>query len=189
MNDWIAIEITAPADRETVAQILFRNGYTVRQRKRREGNKTITYIEYRRGLNDQGGSSGMDQEFEARRQGYLRRRMGQRLSILTVEKVTPAGWVKTTDGRTFSQTLWIDSLSVRGGYGVIIPATEELMKKAAQQDAEREEENGKKRVIGKAQSLIEKERGKILDYTYERAVKIIEAFEEINKGELDCSTT
>lgn len=46
--DWTPLEITAPADREALAQILFRYGYTVRQRRRREGNKTVVYIEYSR---------------------------------------------------------------------------------------------------------------------------------------------
>lgn len=46
--DWTPLDITTPADRETVAQILFRNRYTVRQRKRKDGNKTVIYIEYRR---------------------------------------------------------------------------------------------------------------------------------------------
>lgn len=48
MMDWTTLEISTPADRETVAQILFRNNYTVRQRKRKDGNKTVIFIEYRR---------------------------------------------------------------------------------------------------------------------------------------------
>ncbi len=48
MMDWTPLEITAPADRESMAQILFRYGYTVRQRRRKDGNKTVIYIEYRR---------------------------------------------------------------------------------------------------------------------------------------------
>lgn len=48
MNDWMALDITAPADREAMAQILFRYVYTVPQRKRKEGNKTVVYIEYGR---------------------------------------------------------------------------------------------------------------------------------------------
>lgn len=46
--DWLTIDITAPADREAVAQILFRNGYTVRQRKRKDGNKIVIYLEDRK---------------------------------------------------------------------------------------------------------------------------------------------
>lgn len=46
--DWTPLEITAPADREAMAQTLFRYGYTVRQRRRKDGNKTVIYIEYRR---------------------------------------------------------------------------------------------------------------------------------------------
>ena len=37
-----------PLHREAMAQILFRYGYTVRQRRRKDGNKTVIYIEYRR---------------------------------------------------------------------------------------------------------------------------------------------
>lgn len=44
--NWIPLDITTPADREAMAQILFRYGYTVRQQKRKDGNKTIIYIEY-----------------------------------------------------------------------------------------------------------------------------------------------
>ena len=33
-------------DRETVALALYRAGHTVRERRRREGNKTIVYLEY-----------------------------------------------------------------------------------------------------------------------------------------------
>ena len=33
-------------DRETVALALYRAGYTVRERRRKEGNKTIVYLEY-----------------------------------------------------------------------------------------------------------------------------------------------
>ncbi len=46
--DWIPLDIATPAERDTMAQILFRNGYTVRQRRRKDGNKTVIYIEYRR---------------------------------------------------------------------------------------------------------------------------------------------
>ena len=33
-------------DRETVALALYRAGYTVRERRRKEGNKTVVYLEY-----------------------------------------------------------------------------------------------------------------------------------------------
>lgn len=48
MMDWIPLDITIPADRETVALALYRAGYTVRLRKRKDGNKTVIYIEYRK---------------------------------------------------------------------------------------------------------------------------------------------
>lgn len=46
--DWMPLDITTPAYCEAVAIALYRAGYTVRQRKRKDGNKTVTYIEYRR---------------------------------------------------------------------------------------------------------------------------------------------
>lgn len=45
---WTPLDITIPADREAVALALYRAGYTVRQRKRKDGNKTVIYIEYKR---------------------------------------------------------------------------------------------------------------------------------------------
>lgn len=42
--DWKILDITIPADREAVAQTLYRTGYTVRQRRRKDGNKTVIYI-------------------------------------------------------------------------------------------------------------------------------------------------
>lgn len=44
--DWTPLYITTPSDREAVALALYRAGYTVRQRKRKDGNKTVIYIEY-----------------------------------------------------------------------------------------------------------------------------------------------
>lgn len=46
--DWIPIDIATLVDREAVALALYRSGYTVRQRKRKDGNKKIVYIEYKR---------------------------------------------------------------------------------------------------------------------------------------------
>lgn len=45
---WTPLDITIPADREAVALALYRAGYTVRQRKRKDGNKTVIYIEYKK---------------------------------------------------------------------------------------------------------------------------------------------
>ena len=41
-------DIMIPADRETMHLALYRAGYTVRQRRRKDGNKTVIYIEYRK---------------------------------------------------------------------------------------------------------------------------------------------
>lgn len=46
--DRIPLNITISADRETVALALYLAGYTVRQQKRKDGNKTVIYIEYKK---------------------------------------------------------------------------------------------------------------------------------------------
>ncbi len=43
--DWISLENLTPADGELVALALFRAGYTVRQRKQKDGDKTVIQIE------------------------------------------------------------------------------------------------------------------------------------------------
>ena len=50
MVDWKILDIAISAERDAVAQILFKNGYTIRQRRRKDGNKTVIYIEYRKEL-------------------------------------------------------------------------------------------------------------------------------------------
>lgn len=42
----MVLELQNKTDREAVAMALFRAGYTVRERKRKEGSKTVTYLEY-----------------------------------------------------------------------------------------------------------------------------------------------
>lgn len=44
--DWPTLDIPTPEGRKVVAQELFLAGYTVRQRRRKDGNKTVIYIEY-----------------------------------------------------------------------------------------------------------------------------------------------
>lgn len=46
--DWIPLEINSASDREALALILYKAGYTVRQRRRKDGGKTVVFIEYRR---------------------------------------------------------------------------------------------------------------------------------------------
>lgn len=61
------------------------------------------------------------------------------LSVLEVEKVTPAGWVKTTNNMTFSKNSY-GSMYARGrDIGRIVSVTDELLQKAQKQDAERKE--------------------------------------------------
>ena len=46
--DWTTLEISSASDREALALILYKSGYTVRQRRRKDGGKTVVFIEYRR---------------------------------------------------------------------------------------------------------------------------------------------
>lgn len=46
--DWMPLGINTPAERDAVYLALFHAGYAVRQRRRKGGNKTVIYIEYRR---------------------------------------------------------------------------------------------------------------------------------------------
>ncbi len=46
--DWTPLYINTPADREAVALALYRAGYIVRQSKRKDGNKTVIFIEYKK---------------------------------------------------------------------------------------------------------------------------------------------
>ncbi len=48
LMDWTPLYINTPAERDAVCLALFHAGYTVRQRRRKDGNKTVIYIEYRR---------------------------------------------------------------------------------------------------------------------------------------------
>lgn len=46
--DWIPLDIVTPAERDAVCLALSWAGHTARQRRRKGGNKTAIYIEYRR---------------------------------------------------------------------------------------------------------------------------------------------
>lgn len=49
--DWTPLDILTPTERNAVCLALFHARYTVRQRRRKDGNKTVIYIEYKRDLN------------------------------------------------------------------------------------------------------------------------------------------
>ena len=46
------IDINTRAERDAVCLALFHAGYTVRQRRRKDGNKTVIYIEYTRDMKE-----------------------------------------------------------------------------------------------------------------------------------------
>lgn len=106
------------------------------------------------------------------------------LSVLEVEKVTPAGWVKTTSGEIFSQKSWADEMRGRGSTsGYIVPITDEFLQEAQRQAAERAEEDRKDRIRAKAINKIWDEYNNRFNMSYDRAVKILEAFEKIDVKE------
>lgn len=46
--NWIPLDIVTPAERDAVCLALYHAGYIVHQRRRKDGNKTVIYIEYGR---------------------------------------------------------------------------------------------------------------------------------------------
>ncbi len=47
MANWNPLYISSADDRKSVALALFKAGYEVRESKRRDGNKTVVFVEYR----------------------------------------------------------------------------------------------------------------------------------------------
>ena len=47
MNEWKPLDIVSADDRKAVALALYLSGYEVRQSKRKDGNKTVVFVEYR----------------------------------------------------------------------------------------------------------------------------------------------
>lgn len=45
---WIAVDINTAAERDAVCLALLHSGHAVRTRRRKEGNRTVIYLEYRR---------------------------------------------------------------------------------------------------------------------------------------------
>lgn len=107
--------------------------------------------------------------------------------VLEVDRVTPAGWVKTTDGETFSLTGWSGYLEARGRRSKwrIKPATSSLLEEASRQEAEREEEKRKQKTIVDAEIALKNEYMKSCKMTYDRAVKILEFFKTL-EDESNC---
>ena len=49
MSEPVALYLQNKEDREAVALALYRAGYTVQERKRKDGGKTVVYLEYWKG--------------------------------------------------------------------------------------------------------------------------------------------
>lgn len=49
MNEPFTLVLQNKEDREAVALALYRAGYTVRERKQKDGSKTVVYLEYWKG--------------------------------------------------------------------------------------------------------------------------------------------
>lgn len=105
-------------------------------------------------------------------------------TILEVERVTPAGWVKTTNGQMYAQTKWSDELWGRGRTrGKIRPATEKYLREVQQKDAERAEGERRNKIIREAGSLLYKESRNSHMLTCERAEKIVAFFKQLDAEE------
>lgn len=78
---------------------------------------------------------------------------GDPVSVDTVKKVTPSGWVVTEDSGTYSQSTWRDHYQERGGYRTIVPFTKELGDLAAEYEAEQERIRKMNRTVNMAQQI------------------------------------
>lgn len=102
-----------------------------------------------------------------------------RLSVECVKRVTPKMWIVTDKDKTFYQGQWDTRFVQRGGYGDLLPWSEELQKKAEEQEAERQREEQERRTISDAKSicyeLLYHKNGR--EMTLDLAKKIIELVE------------
>lgn len=49
MNEALVLVLQNKEDRESVALALYRAGYTVREKRKKDGGKTVVYLEYWKG--------------------------------------------------------------------------------------------------------------------------------------------
>ena len=100
---------------------------------------------------------------------------GDDISPATVLRITPSGIVRTDKG-SFNQSSWTGDIT---GYGKtsgrIVPATDELLEEARNQEEKRKEEKHRTDTIRKAQSLVFRLYEKSFDFDYPTAERIIDA--------------
>lgn len=75
------------------------------------------------------------------------------ISIDTVKRVTPAGWVVTEGSGTYAKSQYSDRYNQRGGFNHIEPATEDLREKAFAAMAEKEKNRKISRTINAAKNI------------------------------------
>lgn len=95
------------------------------------------------------------------------------LSIDTVKKITPKGWIVTNRNGTYWEDKILKRYMLRGGYGTIQPVTEELKQQISIEIRNREEERRKMKVIKEAKDISRNWVSK-RNMSYEFACKIIE---------------
>lgn len=96
------------------------------------------------------------------------------VSVLTVQKVTPSGIVRTDKG-DFKQNSYLDDIAGRGSiWGAIVPATPELLARAKAGDEKRAEEKRVRAVIAQARDKIYDLSYGRIELTYDLAVKLLE---------------
>ena len=101
-----------------------------------------------------------------------------RISVLTVKKVTPTGIVRTTNGESFAQRSWCSLICGRGETrGEILPATPELIAEAERQDAERTERQKRESTIRRAKNYARQLFYNDIELTYELATEFLELLE------------
>ena len=100
--------------------------------------------------------------------------------VATVEKITPAGWVRTDKG-FFIQRDFDGMYHERGGYQCIGPSTEESLKEAEEQEREERARKNREITILNAKRILSR-----LSYsciTYDFAVRFLSLYEEMRRRE------
>lgn len=107
-----------------------------------------------------------------------------RLYVECVKRVTPKMWIVTDKGKTFYQGQWSTRFVQRGGYSEILQWSDELQKKAEEQEAERQREDEERRTIRAAQNICYELRYETngREMTLDLAKKIIEIVADAEGG-------
>jgi hypothetical protein len=101
--------------------------------------------------------------------------------VAAVEKITPAGWVRTDKG-VFNQRDCDGEYHERGGYRLIEPCTEELLKEAEEQEREERARKSREITILNAKRTLNRLSYSCISYDF--AVRFLSLYKEMqSKGE------